>query len=95
MPQVRIKSIITGLCAELPPPTILQILTGFCSDGVYYPPGFLFDSESDHLQFDELGATRCMLRPLPTSQDQPLDPKYLREVTGTEGGVDPCWASWG
>ena len=80
--QVRIKGIITGICAEVPPTTILHILTGFYSDGIYYPPHFLFDSEKTRLDFNELGATRAMIRPL-LPQDNPTDPRYLREVNGT------------
>ena len=79
--QVRIKGIITGLCAEVPPTTILQILTGFYNDGIYYPPHFLFASEVAHLDFNYLGATRAMIRPL-LPQDSPTDPRYLRDVKG-------------
>lgn len=60
--KVRLRAVVQNLCQlDMPPPHITTFLSSLISDGNYFPTSFLWPCESAALDFDRLGATRCML----------------------------------
>ncbi|CAN0179925.1 unnamed protein product, partial [Phaeothamnion confervicola] len=59
--KVHVRGIVDGVTREPLPAELRKFLVYLCTDGAYYPEGFLFRCEKERFEFSVLGATRRML----------------------------------
>jgi len=86
--KVRCKAMVTAIVKAPPPPAILSLLSLLLGDGQFFPRAghFLFDSEIERLELDEIGATRHMLFEVERESDSETESDDDDGGGGADGG---------
>lgn len=82
--KVRLRAVVSNITQSLPPDYIIDFLTTFADDGIYFSDSYLWDCEKIGLNFDEYGATVEMLSRSNTTSYDRDDSAGNEALTGNE-----------
>jgi hypothetical protein len=84
--RVRVRSVVRGLCSEVPSLSLSRLLKLVVSDGHYLPAAYFSDYELTLLEFDKYGATTNMI----PRASRVSEPDNVMRINNRNGDISRC-----